>query len=220
VSASRAALAIGLVALAFVPAATLAATNAPGSVYRLRPDLRLCPSPACGGFYVSRVNRGTTTCADGIARTWCYMAELDLGRLSPKAQSRVRSAVNGGGVLVRGTLGRGTTTQLGSLGRLAASAAWLPATRATWAGIVWRVSYNGIACIRAPCFTLTTSIVNASRVATASGLVLSGVGAPDALVRQAGAAVNAGGLLVAGTIRREPDGGRTIVAAEFFLPAG
>src|SRR4051812_17564357 len=40
-------------------------------------DLRKCLSPVCGGFFLSRLNRTTTVCADGHASTACYSPELD-----------------------------------------------------------------------------------------------------------------------------------------------
>ena len=208
-------------ALAFTAAATSAPSTAPGAVFRLKPDLRMCPSPLCGGFFVSRVNRTTTTCADGTSRMWCYVAALDgwPQAITPSAQAHVRAAEQTGGLLLRGRIVGWPSSEFRSLGRFAATAGWLAATGAAWNGSVYLVSDTGVRCVRAPCFSLRTSIVNTTRTARASGLNLSGVASAPALVRKAQAALTAVGLLVAGTIRRDADGGRTVVAKQFFLAA-
>ena len=104
--------------------------------------------------------------------------------------------------------------------RFVASESWLAATRTPGTGAVYLVSDNGVRCVRAPCFTLRVATVNTTRATTASGLTLTGVGAAPALNRRAQAALTKGGLLVSATIRRDADGGRTVVATQFFLAAG
>src|SRR6185312_9889456 len=47
------------------------------SYYLVRPDLRRCAAPACGGYFVQRVNFPTTTCADGSSAAECYVAASD-----------------------------------------------------------------------------------------------------------------------------------------------
>jgi hypothetical protein len=205
-------------ALALAAAAPSAPTSGSGAVFRLRPDLRMCPSPLCGGFFVSRVNRTSTTCSDGAARPWCYVASVDLPLLTAASRARVRAAEQSGGVLLRGRIGVGGSVFRG-LGRLVVTDAWLTVTSEPWGGSVFLVSDNGVRCIRAPCFSLRASVVNTTRASSASGVDLSMVGASPALVRKAQANLATGGLLVAGTIRRAADGGRTVVAAQFFLQA-
>lgn len=205
----------GRLALAAVVGAlvlTAAATSAPvpaAPLFRVRPDLRMCPSPTCGGFWVARANRATTVCAGGAARAWCYVAEITL----PKP------AASRGELLARGRIVHLGAGETGPADRFVATATWLAATHASATGSVYLVSDNGIRCVRAPCFTLRATTVNTPRATTASALDLAGVGA-TALDQRAQAALFKGGLLVAGTIRRDADGGRTIVASQFFLAAG
>ncbi len=187
----------------------VAAMSAPtpvAPIFRVRPDLRMCPSPMCGGFWVAHANRATTRCGDGAARAWCYVVGITLPK--PVA-SRTE------------LLARGRIVHLGAGGtrpadRFVATATWTAATRAASTGAVYLVSDNGIRCVRAPCFTLRVATVNRSRTTTASALDLAGVGAAT-LGQQAQAALTKGGLPVAGTIRRDADGGRTIVVTQFFL---
>ena len=57
------------------------------SVYRLRGDPRMCPSPTCGGFWASRVNFKPTTCLGGTALpAECYAASIDLAALAPASR--------------------------------------------------------------------------------------------------------------------------------------
>ena len=124
-----------------------------------------------------------------------------------------------GELLARGRIVHLGAGETGPTDRFVATATWAAATRAPATGSVYLVSDNGIRCVRAPCFTLRVATVNTPRATTASTLDLAGIGA-TALGQRAQAAPSKGGLLVAGAIRRDADGGRTIVASQFFLPAG
>src|SRR5438552_14670165 len=74
--------ALGAVVAVLVLAAETSAAprSGSGTVFRVRPDLRMCPSPICGGFWVSPVNQATTACVDGTTRAWCYIAKIDGAR--------------------------------------------------------------------------------------------------------------------------------------------
>src|SRR5690348_3010862 len=55
-------------------------TGAGSSYYVIRPDLRRCAAPGCGGSFVKRVNYTTTRCADGSSADECYVATVDYGK--------------------------------------------------------------------------------------------------------------------------------------------
>ena len=169
----------------------------------------------CGGFWVSRVNRAATTCIDGTAQTWCYVARIDRTAV---VRAQIQSVDRNGSFLVRGRIVRGTAESR-SPGRLIATGEWAAATAAPWNGAVYLITDTGVRCVRAPCFSLRTATVNTTRIATASDLDLSSVAASSALVQKGQTALTRGGLLVSGTVRREADGGRTVVATQFFLAA-
>ena len=61
------------------------AALAPG-FYQLRPDLRLCMWPYCGGDFVRLVNRTQTQCANGAFAPECYVAQLELDELGMSPQ--------------------------------------------------------------------------------------------------------------------------------------
>ena len=44
-------------------------TGSGSSYYLIRPDLRRCASPMCGGSFVERVNFATTTCVDNRSQS-------------------------------------------------------------------------------------------------------------------------------------------------------
>lgn len=58
-------------------ASTLRAT---WGLYEVRPDLRRCVSPLCGGYWLRAVNHQQTTCFDGTVADACYVAEIDWNR--------------------------------------------------------------------------------------------------------------------------------------------
>ena len=66
--------------LALLGLATPAWAGAPGAtpgLVEVRPDLRDCPTPWCGGWWFRLANRKRTTCIDGERRRWCYAAQAD-----------------------------------------------------------------------------------------------------------------------------------------------
>src|SRR5262249_44715728 len=58
-----------------------ASSASSSTYYTLRPDLRRCASPMCGGVFVQRVNRASTRCVDGSWASECYVADVSLDSL-------------------------------------------------------------------------------------------------------------------------------------------
>ena len=83
--------------------ADAARTKTAETLYRLRPDARMCPSPACGGFWASRVNGATAACLGGEARPACYVATLGLQPFRAAQQARIRAALPLGRALIGGS---------------------------------------------------------------------------------------------------------------------
>src|SRR5678816_3300906 len=46
--------------------------------FEVTKDLRRCAFPGCGGWFISRLNSGTTRCHNGQNATACYTPVLDL----------------------------------------------------------------------------------------------------------------------------------------------
>lgn len=212
------------VALGVSSASARISTPTDHAVYRLRSDARLCPSPMCGGFWASRVNRTSTTCLDGSERAACYTASIDLARLAPDVRARVRPALGSARVLVVGTFARYAIDEFPQLAKLDVDSAWLAAGRRPEAGTVYRVVDTGVRCVRAPCFSLRATVVNGTRSLTFSGIELAGTGASPAAINRARAALTSSGILVAGAVRPtakivSPGVRRTLVATQVWLPA-
>jgi hypothetical protein len=210
-----------LIGLALAAAATwavgadVAAAPQPptgGDLYLVRPDLRRCASPLCGGSWVRRVNRASTRCGDGARRRECYVASLSGAELPD------------GAGLARGRIVPARIPSFPELDRLDAAASWRATPGGKDGGIVYRVRDNGVRCITHPCFSLTAGVAESTRRQTLSSLDLRTAGALPALERRARAAVARTGLYAAGTIRVVPDegpagDGRTLVVSRFWLPS-
>src|SRR5262245_61295237 len=54
--------------------------------YSLRADTRRCASPFCGGDFLARLNRTSTTCHDGSTAEACYTPELDFSESGLKQE--------------------------------------------------------------------------------------------------------------------------------------
>lgn len=139
-------------------AATLASNS---TFYTFRQDPRECMFPMCGGYWVKRVNRPTTVCADGSSAAECYVAQIDFGQLTSDEASRA-------GVL-RGTL---ALKQYGtrSYGNFTTTEAWEAQAKTNPKGTFYRVSDNGIRCFRAPCPSINADKLNYTTTTQLTGL--------------------------------------------------
>jgi uncharacterized protein DUF6748 len=208
---------------AAVPVAGQALSSpAPAPLYRLRPDPRLCPSPACGGFWIARPSATTTRCADGARRPWCYVATVDLAALPARVRARAQPQL--GRALVGGRLERDAGDGTPVLATLVVDGAWLPAAAGTAAAAVYLVVDTGVRCIRAPCFSFRANAAGGTRSLRLSEVDLAVPGAPPGAVARAHLLLGRGGVLVSGavtTVRSPswPDTGRRLDASQLWLPA-
>ncbi len=204
-----------------VSADTLAESS---TYFRLQADLRLCPSPLCGGAFASRVNQALTQCADGSARTQCYVSEVDYSHLglSGDRLTSFQAAALAGRALLRGVILPGPSFgNSGPLGKLAVSEGWLAATNTAPEGPFFRVRDNGLRCITTPCFSIHEHRLNTLQHRDISSVDLSRKGASAAKVEAGLAAINAASLLVAGINLLGETGpagkGVELVASQFYL---
>jgi hypothetical protein len=170
--------------------------------FSLRQDMRKCMWPLCGGYFVSRINRAKTRCADGKWAPSCYVAEVDLfgtglteaqiGELSPK--------LGGGSVLLRGKVESRPHEVFTSIPQLVASEAWQAYSVDEPEGTFVRVTSSGIVCITYPCYnTLHEAKINSTLHGNFSELDFDATGADDATLGKAYEQINTDdGLLVAG----------------------
>jgi hypothetical protein len=188
--------------------------------FSIRPDLRRCAAPRCGGFFVQRVNRATTRCADGRYRPACYVAELDLSALGLSAEQERELRAQPNAFLLRGTVRPQHVPLFGILGHFHATEAWQGHAGIVARGRFFRTTHNGLVCITVPCRSITAAVLNTARPPLAvAGLDLDGIPADprDALAQLH----EPEGLLVAatGTIITGPAGRALgLVASEYYLP--
>ena len=122
---------------AFAMAACTASTQAPETsadeeiklghaegYFQLRPDLRRCVSPLCGGAWVKSVNAEKTTCLDGTKAAECYVANVDVTALGLSDDLAGEVAGGGDSLVLRGALADKTYGTFGNLGFFRATEAW------------------------------------------------------------------------------------------------
>ena len=171
--------------------------------YSIRPDYRRCVAPLCGGYWVSRVNRSKTTCADGSKAEACYVAELDDAVLGATGAARLRLGVSEETALVRGSIEDNVFADWGNLGRFVVTEGWTAgAADGAADGIFVMVEQTGIRCIAAPCADKAEKKLNSVLRAMISELDFTPSGATDAELEAAYAGLlpeaGPGGLIVAG----------------------
>ncbi|MBI4509487.1 MAG: hypothetical protein HY698_07605 [Deltaproteobacteria bacterium] len=182
--------------------------------YTVRPDLRRCISPVCGGYWVKRVNLSSTRCADGRYAAECYVAEMDfsaLGAGAEELQGNITAAF-------RGTIGVKTFDIYGKLGIFKATEAWLAGNpEVAPKGTFYRAKDNGMRCFKAPCFNIHEAKLNSTWHTNVSGVNLEKVGATPEQVEKALNALYTDSILVAGTNQKNYSiGGVDLVATQFY----
>jgi hypothetical protein len=186
--------------------------------FELRPDLRRCASPLCGGVFVHLVNQSTTACTTGEAKDACYAASVDTSALHLPEALATRIA-SGGNVVVKGQLRDKTFDKFGNLGVLKVTEAYAAPDTATDGAADDRyyfVKREHIACITFPCPEIyETSVLNFATqpISTVNGLDLAkATTSPDeqALVNDAAFA----GVIVLGH-----EGKQGLVASKYLVKA-
>jgi hypothetical protein len=207
---SRVALAVGVILLATVAAASAGRQPPSGTaMYVVRIDPRLCPSPMCGGYWVALANAARTRCQDGLRHPRCYVATAATPGGTPLGSIAE-------GALVRGAIDVGRD----DFGELVATAVYRPAGARPARGGYYRLRDTGIRCVRAPCFSYSATQVNGSTRTTTSGVDLAAAKpTPNGLARAQKALRTTNGLYARGTFSTGLDGGRTFHATRLFLRA-
>jgi hypothetical protein len=202
---------LGIAAAAAAPGAS-APPRVGSTFYLVQADPRLCPSPACGGYWVQLVNHPRTRCSDGVLRPRCYVA-----RAVDEERHPLESAVPHGAV-VRAAIEPWRFEGLGEFGVAVVARTFAPAGRASPTGRYFRLVDTGIRCVRAPCFSMRASLLNHSSRTAISGLVLTTLGQRTELEERVLAELaTRNGVLARGRIVRSPIGGREFHASRFYL---
>ena len=223
---SRAFFAGLLAGVVLLVGAAPAASDPPRSVssyYLGRGDPRLCPSPICGGIWVTLVNRDKTTCGDGIARPECYAASVDLRLLrnSEEARARLSQLISEGRALARGKLVRGRIDGFPELAVLVVSEVWTASSSpGRPRGVFHRLRDKGVRCVTTPCFSTHAAALNTGRHFDVSDVDLTRTGAPveEQLRARTHSLLFRGSLIASGRAVRAGTG-RSFVATQFYVRA-
>ena len=196
------------------PASPLPPSATVSGIFVVRPDPRECPSPRCGGYWISLANHARTRCDDGLLRPRCYIAAAETEK---GAETQLPAYGLAKGVLESRQFGG-----LGELGILTVSATWDHAGEDLATGDFFRLRDTGVRCVRAPCFSFLATRLNERKQAirVSSVDLTSTLDIPAETRRRGQVALGArDGLLAAGQIVRSSDGGRTFRATEIYLKA-
>lgn len=204
-------------------AAAKAAARA-GSVFRLRPDLRACEPPLCGGFFVSEVNRDLTRCADGTQAPECYVVRLEAaGKAVPDAEALtdLASAPEKQRGLLRGDLMADRKAASSAQAILRVTEAWRPAGEGEVEGSFFHVRDAGIRCVKAPCPSIRAVLLNEATELSVAEVDLERAKASPAELERAADALANDGILVAGAPdpASAPSAG-VLLAARLYLRVG
>jgi hypothetical protein len=208
--------------LAWAPSGATEPTGGLGSYYLAHADPRLCPSPMCGGIWVKLANTSATVCGDAARQEECYAASADLSRLrvDEKGRAQLQSLVTEGRTVARGKLVRGLVEGFPELDTLVVSEIWTASSSlGRAAGVFRRLRDNGIRCVTTPCFSIRAAVLNVSRFENVSGVDLSRTGAPRAERRRALDDISGPGMLASGRVVQRSNGGRAVVATQFYVRA-
>lgn len=188
--------------------------NSTSTYYTVRPDLRRCAAPLCGGFFIKRVNQSLARCADGRMKTECYVAEIEW---NDQPQVEPRRA------LLRGDLTSKRFNAAGKLGILRVTESWQSASEKQPVGIFYRARDLGVRCIAAPCKTHHEAKLNSTMGRDVAGVDLSPAGANDDLISQTNTAMTGSeGILLAGSnapVTGPAGRAETLKANQFYLRA-
>ncbi len=185
-------------------------TNA-GTYYSLRPDLRRCPWPRCGGFFVKQLNQKLTRCVDGKSMEECYVVGVEW---------RENKQVDGQGI-GRGEIVSKSFRVPGQFGELRVFESWRSAVEIAPGCTFYRVKDRGVRCITYPCLTFEEVELNSTTRRNIAGVDLNNTGAPKSLIDQALRAMDGEGIIIAGShvpVTGPAGSSVTLKAVNFYLP--
>ncbi|HEX6625036.1 MAG TPA: DUF6748 domain-containing protein [Pyrinomonadaceae bacterium] len=179
------------------------ALNQTATYYAVKPDLRKCAWPACGGWMVSRVNRAWTLCHDGVWRNACYVVDFDLARdlgLATDDADGLEAGMRAEEVLVRGRL-QAKVYAGKRLGHFKTTEAWRAASGARPSGTFYKVTDKQLVCVFQPCPSLHEAQLNStvSRDIHALEMASTDPAQGEGLLNTAYVAMEQGPVIISGT---------------------
>jgi hypothetical protein len=187
-------------------------------------DMRMCPAPECGGFYVKALNRLQTLCTDGSQAADCQVLQLDFSLLDmdEKEQADFQQTFTDGLGIIKGKLFQAQQNGI-LLPALLISEAWLAQIgKEPRRGGFFRVHDTGIQCITNPCLSVDESLLNQPMDRVIAGVDLSTSGAETDQINAGYLEMKTGYVITTGRhkIIHGPAGfAQVLDVSEFYLPA-
>ena len=150
-------------------------------LYSARPDFRECLSPVCGGWFVKKLNRVKTRCADGTRQRECYVASANTKDFD-FSDTRTPSFEEQTPYIFRGELSEEEFGGLGNFGVFMATEIYQSVSSDNASGRFYGLEDLGILCITSPCFSYDAHVLNRKRVVDISNLDFSAVNADAELI--------------------------------------
>ena len=189
---------------------SLASTS---TFYIVRPDLRKCASPLCGGYFIRSANQHLTRCANGRRMSECYVTDIQWNGAPEIEINRA---------LLRGTIST-KGNRNGKYGVLSVTEVWRAVSDAKPYGDFLRVRDLGVRCIAAPCLSHTEAKLNSTESKKIAGVNLKDAGANEEAVGDAFKSMTGkdGVLVAGGHTQVTGPAGRALMlnAAQFYLRA-
>ncbi|MDY6864103.1 MAG: DUF6748 domain-containing protein [Thermodesulfobacteriota bacterium] len=192
--------------------------------WTIQKDYRKCMYPMCGGYWVKRVNRAQTPCADRELKEQCYVVDLDWSAtdLSELQISELENSLNM--LLVRGEREEASffDIQEGTFYNLKVQEAWLAVTDEKARGWFVRLYDNGVRCITTPCASIDQAFLNTVFTISIHEVDLLATNATDEQITDGMNAIfnSEDGLIAAGTNKffiEDFSIGINFWATQFFL---
>lgn len=193
-------------------------THWQATYFTVKPDLRKCISPMCGGWIINPVNKRKMQCLDGRVMEECYVGTLNITipHISEKQTETLINAMHQSQALISATI-----TDDVPFGHLNVDRAWVSATDQAPSGRFLNVTDNGIRCITYPCPSYDGLLLNHHRVKSLASVDLQRVSATEEQLEQAFQSLTSEqGLQVAGRfVKISGPGGvaQGIEASQFYL---
>ena len=190
-------------------------------LYSARSDFRKCAAPLCGGFFIKKLNRAKTRCADGSLRKECYVASANFNSFD--ISFFPFTSQDSTPYIFRGTQSLEPFKGFGNLGVFEASEAYKAVSNDIASGRFFGLENVGILCITSPCFSYEAHVLNRKRVLDISGFDFSAVGSiEDDVVSDVVQNLADGQVVLLSGDVRYVDGfagrGREIVATQLYVP--
>jgi hypothetical protein len=206
-----------LAALALFVACDEPATD---GYFSVRPDLRRCASPVCGGFWFKALNQKLTRCFDGSEATECYAGDIDLSALSLSEEqaSYARNRAAQSRMLVKGKFDSGSWPGFELVARFLVAEAWDAATDQPALGTFYFARREPIVCVRYPCDDISAQELNVPGSASLfADIDFSATQASASQIQEASKRLESEGLLLAAFAAIGPGGARVLAAQQYYV---